>query len=278
VQRGDRVSKINGRSVENVGAAAEALRHPSPDGDHSLEFPALGEGAPFVALVPVVVPTVYGHKLVNADGSEKIGYARIGSFSPTTPRELDAAINALKADGARAIILDLRGNHGGSFLAGVEVARRLLPTGLIVTTQGQMPEVDNQVFSSASGMSAHDIRLVLLIDAETASAAEVLAAALKDNNRAKLVGMPSFGKGTIQYPLRLLTLDDADPNNKKPGRAGTVRVTIAKLVGPGGAPINGAGVTPDVFEANEANQLRTAIETALELIEAGMMRSMSMEP
>ncbi len=274
IPRGARVIRINGRAVESAGAAAEALRSPNADGYHRFDFPAAGDGEAVVALVPVIVPTVYGHKLVNPAGSEKIGYARIGSFSPTTARELDGALTALKTDGARAVILDLRGNHGGSFPASVEVARRLLPAGPIVTMQGQAPEVDNRVYSSASGMSAHDIPLVLLIDAETASAAEVLAAALKDNNRAKLVGMPSFGKGTVQYPLRLLTLDDADTGAKKPTRTGTVRVTIARLIGPRGGPINGVGITPDILEANEGFQLRVAIDTALAELQESMMRPM----
>lgn len=259
VRRGDRVSKINGRPVGSLAGAVEALRNPNADGFHSFEFPVTG-GPAVVARIPVNVPTVYGQKLVHA--GEKIGYVRIGSFSPTTPRELDDAITFLKTEGARAVVLDLRGNHGGSFLAGVEVARRLLPAGLIVTTQGQAPEVDNQVFSSASGMSAHDIPLVLLIDAETASAAEVLAAALKDNGRAKLVGMPSFGKGSVQYPLRLVALDE-DPS-KKPSKTGTVRVTIAKLISPRSGPINGIGITPDFLEPTEALQLEVAIQKAIE--------------
>jgi carboxyl-terminal processing protease len=275
IRCGDRVAKINGRPVESMASAAEALRHSNVDGNHTFEFPPTPDRLAVLALVPVTVPTVYGDKLLNAGG---IGYARIGSFSPTTPRELDVAINRLKAQGARAVVLDLRGNHGGTFLAGVEVARRLLPAGLIVTTQGQAPEVDNQVFSSASGMSAHDIKLVLLIDAETASAAEVLAAALKDNDRAKLVGMPSFGKGTVQYPLRLVTLDDTDPTSKKSEKTGTVRVTIAKLIAPHGEPINGSGVTPNVLEANEAEQLRVAIDVAIDELEKSMMRTMDPDP
>src|SRR5262249_16365386 len=146
-----------------------------------------------------------------------IGYARIGSFQPTTPHELDEAIVALKADGAEAIIFDLRGNHGGSFLAAVDTAPRLLPAGLIVKTHGAVSDVANQTFSSSTGMGAHNIPIVLLIDAETASAAEVLAAALKDNDRAKIVGIPSFGKGSVQYPMTL----------EKINKSGTVRVTIA---------------------------------------------------
>jgi C-terminal peptidase prc len=209
-----------------------------------------------------VIPTVYGTRMVP---DKPLGYARIGAFRPSTPRELDDAILALKAGGAQAVILDLRGNHGGSFLAAVETARRLLPAGVIVTTQGQVSEVANRVFSSSTGMGAHDIHIVLLIDAETASAAEVLAAALKDNNRAKLVGVPSFGKGSVQYPLRLVTLDDIDPATGKPaGKSGTVRVTIARLIAPTSGPISGAGVAPDFLEADPALQLEIAIEKAEE--------------
>jgi carboxyl-terminal processing protease len=277
LRRGDRIPKVNGRAATTLAAAAEALRHPV-DGFQQLELPPRGDNPAVIVRIPLVVPTVYGTKLVNPTAVEKIGYVRMGGFSPTTPRELDDAITFLKAEGARALILDLRGNHGGSFLAGVEVARRLLPGGLIVTTQGQAPEVNNQVFSSMSGMSAHDIPLVLLIDAETASAAEVLAAALKDNDRAKLVGMPSFGKGTVQYPLRLMTLDDVDPSGKKVTKTGTVRVTIAKLIAPRGGPINGVGVTPDFLEADYAQQFETAVEKAIEQLSISMMRRMQMLP
>ena len=117
---------------------------------------------------------------------------------------------------------------------------------------------------------------MLLIDAETASAAEVLAAALKDNNRATLVGMPSFGKGTVQYPLRLMTLDE-DSTSKKP-KNGTVRVTIAKLIAPRGSPINGVGITPHFLEADYVLQLELAVEKATELIPASMMRQMPLLP
>jgi C-terminal peptidase prc len=256
--------------VLTLAAAADALRFPGPDGFHLFEFRAGPDAEPAFARVPVLVPTVYGTRLLEP---KEIGYARIGSFAPTTPRELDAAVNQLKNEGARVIILDLRGNHGGSFLAGVDTARRLLPSGLIVTTQGQASEVNNQVFSSSSGMMAHDVKVVLLIDAETASAAEVLAAALKDNDRATLVGMPTFGKGTLQYPLRMVTLDDVDPaTGKRVPKTGTVRVTIARLIAPRSGPINGVGVVPHFLEADASLQLDVAVEKAVELLSGAMAR------
>lgn len=269
VRRGDRVVRINGQPTDAGGlvAAAQALRSPA-DGAHVLDIRGPEDDTKFQARVPTAVPSVYG---THMRPGLPVGYTRIGTFQPDTPRELDAALAALKSAGARAAVIDLRGNHGGSFLAGVETARRLLPTGVIVTTQGQAAEVANQVYSSSTGVAAHDIPLVLLIDAETASAAEVLAAALKDNGRATLVGMPTFGKGTVQYPLRLVTLDETDPaTGRKVSKTGTVRVTIARLVAPTSGPISGVGVGPHVVEPNPDLQLELAAEKAEELSTGAM--------
>lgn len=265
LKRGDRITRLNGREMAGSGlaGAAAALRNPAK-GVHQLDIRGAGDDAKFQVDIPAVIPTVYGTRM---EPGKPVGYARIGGFQPSTPRELDDAVAALKANGAQAIVLDLRGNHGGSFLAAVETARRLLPAGIIVTTQGQVSEVANQVFSSSSGMGAHDIHLVLLIDAETASAAEVLAAALKDNDRAKVVGVPSFGKGSVQYPLRLVTLDEIDPaTGRGAGKGGTVRVTIARLVAPTSGPISGAGVAPDFPEADPQRQRELAVEKAEERV------------
>ncbi len=140
-----------------------------------------------------------------------------------------------------------------------------------MTTQGQLNEVANQPFSSDSGMTAHDLPVVVLINSETASAAEVLAAALKDNNRATLIGMPTFGKGAIQYPLKLVSLDEFDDQGKpRTNRSGTVRLTIAKLIAPSGSPINGVGISPHILEANPDRQLELAKEKVQELISSAM--------
>jgi C-terminal peptidase prc len=222
--------------------------------------------------LPLAVPTVFGgHMISSADG---IGYVRIGEFQPATPGELSDAVGLLKSQGLRALIVDLRGNHGGSFSAGVEVARRLLPAGLIVTTQGQLGQVAGQVFSSDSGSNALDVPLLVLIDAETASAAEVVAVALRDNNRAVLVGMPTFGKGTIQYPLRLSSADTTSPQP----RSGTVRLTIARLIAPRGSPINGVGIAPHFVESDPVRQLDLAVERALDLLDPMMPDSPVLVP
>jgi C-terminal peptidase prc len=267
LRRGDRIAAVNGRPMDRAtpDRVADALREHA-DGYQELELtPADPGSTPAIVRLPSAVPTIYGATVMNS--REGIGYVRVGNFGPTTPRELDDAINSLKFRGVRVLILDLRGNTGGSFLAAIETTKRLLPAGLIVTTRGQLAEVANVPFSSDSGMTAHDLPAVLLIDAETASAAEILAAALKDHNRATLVGMPTFGKGAIQYPLRLDSLDDKDDDgNPRTNRSGTVRLTIARLIGPRGGVINGVGVEPHFAEPDPARQLELALEKAVELL------------
>jgi C-terminal peptidase prc len=261
IRRGSRVLRVNSRSVEAAGPAAlaEALRA-TVAGAFELELAAGPDHGPLTVMLPLVVPTVYGVRLV--EGRDEIGYVRIGGFGPTTLRELDDAVTSLTAQGARVLVLDLRANAGGQFSAGVEVARRFLPTGLIVTTHGQLPEVNGRVYSSDSGSAALRVPLVVLIDGETASAAEVVAAALKDHNRAVLVGTPSFGKGAVQYPLQLTALDDID---RPGGRSGGVRVTIAKLTTRTG-PIDRAGVVPHITVADPKRQLELAVERAAALL------------
>lgn len=251
LRRGDRIARVNGRSMlQGPPDLADALR--SPDGMfHSLELVAAGTGMLSELRVPVVAPTVFGGRMVS--GRDGVGYLRVAEFQPTTPREIVEALACLKEQGMRSLVLDVRGNPGGSFLAGVETARRFLPAGAaIVTTHGQHPQVAGQTFSSASGMAALDLPLVLLIDADTASAAEVLAAALRDNQRAFLVGTATFGKGTLQFPLKL-------------SGPGSVRVTIARLVAPSG-PLS-AGVVPHLPEADPHRQLELAADRAAELLQ-----------
>jgi C-terminal peptidase prc len=268
LKKGDRIAKLNGRMMDMATPAlvADALRTPAIDGFHEVVLaPYSTDSTP--VMLPVVVPTVYGEEVVRM--KDGVGYIRVGSFSTTTPRELDECIARLKVRGARTLVLDLRGNMGGSFVGGVETAKRFIPAGLIVTTQGQLGQVDNKPFSSDSGMSAHDIPVVVLVDVETASAAEVLAIALQEHNRATLVGMPTFGKGAIQYPLRLDSLDDKDEHGKpRTNKTGGVRLTIAKLLSPRGNAINGVGVTPDIIEADPDRQLKLGLDKATELMPA----------
>ena len=261
VTKGIGILKVNGRRITGPAVLDAALQSPV-GGIVELELSEAARPEETVVRLPLQLPTVWHRVVGSKDG---IGYIRIGEFQATTPRDLDLALNALRMQDVRSIVLDLRGNRGGSFTAAVEVAKRFLPAGLIVTTQGQVGEVADRVFSSDFGMRANELPLVVLIDSETASAAEVVAAAIRDNQqrqgRAVLVGMPTFGKGTIQYPLKLAAGEDSD------GKSGTVRVTIARLIAPNGTAINGTGITPEFLVPDAARQWEVAIERAIEMLQ-----------
>jgi carboxyl-terminal processing protease len=266
LRKGDRITRVNGREpvAGNPAALAEAVRAFGMLG-HELEVVASDPAeVPTLVHLPVPVPTVYGVETVSTPNG--VGYLRVGAFRESTPRELDEWVYHLKGHpaGLRVLILDFRGNTGGLFTAGIEVAQRFLPAGIIVTTQGQSPEFADRVFSSDSGLSAFDIPVVLLIDTRTMSAAEAVAAAWKDHERAILVGLPTFGKGVVQSPIRLTAADG--PGGQQ---SGVLILTVASMFGPRGGPINGAGVAPHVLESDPNRQLDLAISKAVELLTSG---------
>jgi carboxyl-terminal processing protease len=206
------------------------------------------------------------------DTKEGVGYLRLAAFKDRTASELDDAILELKNRGMKALVIDLRGNPGGLFTSALNVARRFVSGGPLVSTDGQLPDFAARLFGSDSGMSAHDFPVVLLVDTKTMSAAEILAASLKDTQRATLVGLPTFGKGLIQGTLRLHALD-ADPDAHK---SGLLVLSVGTVSSPLGGLLNGRGVSPNVVEANPERQLELAIEKAVELL--AMPRPMPLMP
>jgi carboxyl-terminal processing protease len=180
-----------------------------------------------------------------------VGYLRLANFQKTTPQEMESALLSLRSRGLRVLVLDLRGNPGGLFPAAVQVADRFLPPGVIVTTtQGQMRGVNKQYFAQ-SPLAAIDVPLIVLVDGDTASAAEVVAGALKDNQRALLVGQTTYGKGSIQslVPLQV---------------GGGIRLTLARFYTPQGQPFAGVGVAPHLVEPRRDSMRDYQLELALE--------------
>ena len=204
-------------------------------------------------------------------------YLRITNFHAGTPEEVADAVKPFgMARQAGAIVLDLRGNSGGSFTAAVKTAELFLPGGIIVTAQGPHEEV-NKVYTSFSGANASHLPMVVLVDGDTASAAEVLAVALRDNGRAKLIGTATFGKGSVQNVVAFTTAEEIDPDSGKPRPRAAVRITLARLLGPTGAPISG-GVTPDQMIADRDRQEELAMEQARSLARSHHRMGMSPMP
>jgi carboxyl-terminal processing protease len=253
---GDRIVRINGRRVTDGTTLLESLRFPMA-GEHEIEIASDLSMMGMPVQLPTPLPTVQASVLSAKDG---IGYVKLTGFLESTPLELDAALGRLKEQGIRSLVLDLRGNAGGQFLAGVRVAERFLPAGIIAATEGQAPEFAGRVFSSDTGMMAFDLPLAVLIDTRTMSAAEVVASALKDQQRALVIGMPTFGKGVIQHPFKLAAADGPNARGVHKLRSGTLVLTIARILTARGTALHGQGVIPDLVEADAARQLALALE------------------
>ncbi|MBN8726728.1 MAG: S41 family peptidase [Xanthomonadales bacterium] len=167
-------------------------------------------------------------------------YLRVSQFQADTGNQLRRRIERLAADNKaplRGAILDLRSNPGGLLTSAVEVSNLFLDAGVIVTTRGRTPESDMSFSATPGGDLLHGAPLVVLIDNGTASAAEIVAGALKDNHRALLMGRRSFGKGSVQTVLPL----DADH---------AVKITTARYYTPSGVSIQAAGIAPDIALAD----------------------------
>ncbi len=259
--KGDRLAKVNDQSMNGATPARlrDAMKAASSALGHDLELAATdSEDAGQKFRLPTPLPTVYGASLHKGN----IGYLRLAGFQNQTARELDDAIESLKARGMKALILDLRGNPGGSLSACIATAQRFLPNGIIVTTLGQSAEFSNRIFSSDAGMSAYTMPVVLLVDTKTMSSAEIFVAGLKDHSRAILVGLPTFGKGFVQSPIRLESLNTSEAQ----GKSGFLVLSVASALSPRGQPLNGVGVTPHITEVDPERQLTIAIAKAIDLI------------
>ena len=161
--------------------------------------------------------------------------------------------------------------------AAIKTAEKFLPGGIIVTAQGQLRR-GQQDYTSTAGNTATNLPMVVLVDGEAASAAEVLAVALRDNQRAKLIGTATFGKGSVQKVLAFTTAEEIDPESGKPIPRAALRITLARLIAPSGNPITGVGVTPDQLIPMRERQTEAAFEQARELARrySGGMNMMTM--
>lgn len=176
------------------------------------------------------------------------GYVRIKAFQADTGADFQKHVDALQAKGKlRGLVLDLRSNPGGLLTAAVQVADDLLDKGTIVSTRGRIPISDSE-FKATPGDRLDGAPVVVLVDAGSASASEVLAGALHDNKRARIVGSRTFGKGSVQT---VLPLDNGD----------SVKLTTARYYTPSGKSIQASGIVPDAaFQPTDKTTAPTIID------------------
>ena len=173
---------------------------------------------------------------------DHIGYVRLTEFRENSYVELHQALEKLKTEGADSLVLDLRNNPGGLLDVAVKIAEDFLPAGdTIVSTKGRHSAEDFMAKSQNARGEFLDWPMVVMINEGSASGSEIVAGALRDNKRAVLVGVKSFGKGSVQSVIPL------------PDGSG-LRLTTARYFTPSGVCINGIGITPDVvIEENKSS-------------------------
>jgi len=178
-----------------------------------------------------------------------IGYVRISTFAATTARDLRPPLERLMQAHPRGIVLDLRANPGGFLQAALEVSSEFVSGGVLLYEEHADGHRDT--FRAKPGGRATQVPVAVLVDKGSASAAEIVAGALRDRERAVLVGEQTFGKGTVQNLHQL-----ADKS--------TVRVTMARWLTPNEQPLQGVGLTPDIAVAPGAPNTDPALDRAVQ--------------
>lgn len=231
IQSGDRVLAIDGVSTTGmtVEQAANKIRG-SVGTNVNLRMGREGEKEFDLTLTRARIELETVTYRVNNEGNRKIGYIQLREFNSHAAEQMQAAIQALTKENVQAFVLDLRGNPGGLLRTSIDIARMWMDTGAIVSTvdrNGKTQEIRN------NRTSITKLPVVVLVDSNSASASEILAGALKDNQRGVVMGTQTFGKALVQS---VFSLSDGSG----------LAVTIAHYYTPNGIDISHKGVTPDV--------------------------------
>lgn len=263
----DRIVRIDSQPVDEMSPEliAQKLRG-DPGTSVVLDVATAGQMDPMpVKLVRrlVISPSVEHRVLTDMMmGAEPLGLLRISCFQESTLQEVKEAIAQLQTAGVRGLILDLRGNPGGLFHSAVQVAELFLGEGIIAYTESPLRQYSRPF--RVESMNPLLLPVVILVDRETASAAEVLAGALKEHGRAHLLGQTTFGKDSIQKTVLLKRL----PLARTPGG---VRLTVARIFSPSRHTYQ-RGIVPHDFVEPEGEAILTAARIYLQSVADMMLR------
>ncbi|AIS52954.1 carboxy-terminal-processing protease CtpA [Thermoanaerobacter kivui] len=224
IKSGDIIVEVNNKKVsgKNLDEAVSIMKGPQGT---KVTLTIMRDGKTFTKTITreiIKLETVYEDML-----PDKIGYIKITMFDQSTSNDFKSALNKLKSQGMKGLIIDLRDNPGGLLEECVNIANMLLPKGVIVTTKGR---IDSQeYYSKGPGLG---MPLAVLVNKGSASASEILAGAIKDRKAGVLVGTTTFGKGLVQT-----VVDFKDGTGLK--------YTVAKYYTPNGTNIQGKGIEPN---------------------------------
>ncbi|MDZ4768088.1 MAG: S41 family peptidase [Chloroflexota bacterium] len=234
IQNGDLLEAVNGQPIsvsQSQDAVDQLMRGEVAPGLGVEVTVRQADGTSFTRFIAfgiINVPSVIWRVLAE---DSSLGYVHILRFTARTPDEVSEALTALRADGIRALVLDLRGNTGGLLQESIDVADEFLDSGLIVRQSEPTQQTD---FTAQPGGASLDLPMVLLVNEMTASGAELVAGALRDRDRAILIGRKTYGKGTVQ---RIFALSDRS----------SLHVTSAEWFTPSERPLDAIGIEPDIL-------------------------------
>ncbi len=252
---GDQIITIDGEDMTGIDPELARQRVIGPAGTTvTLGVARKGSEEPLEFIITrakITIPSVTGEMLEN-----NIAYIDINQFGDKTTRELDAVLEELLAQNPQGIIIDLRNNPGGYLHTSIEVSSEFIEEGVIL--HEQYGDGNRDTYNALGNGRATDLPIVVLVNEGSASASEILAGALQDYGRATLVGVQSYGKGSVQQWIPL-----SEEN-------GAARVTIAKWLTPKERAIDGVGLTPEVIveltEDDIANDLDPQLDKAVEVL------------
>ncbi|MCE3027859.1 S41 family peptidase [Salinicola sp. DM10] len=232
IQPGDRIVAIDGTPTENL-TLQEAVDLMRGDPGSHIQLTILRDSEQTPRTFDLQRESIQSESVTQRELEPGYGYLRISQFQSRTGDQTREALAALTAKGPlKGLVLDLRNNPGGVLSSATEVADQFLSSGLIVYTKGRLVD-DDMRFTAHAATLAPDVPLVVLINGGSASAAEIVAGALQDQQRAVLMGTQSFGKGSVQQVLPL-------------GNGDGLKLTTARYYTPSGRSIQAEGITPDV--------------------------------
>lgn len=252
IQAGDVLKAVNGTDVSEatVSEAAQLIRTAESE-TVTLTLQREGEAEPIQVEVTrerLETETVAGKML-----DESIGYLAISEFTRLTPDQFRTVFEQLQEEGMQKLLVDLRGNPGGLLTAVCDTLRQILPEGLIVYTEDKQ---GNREEYTCDGETPLDLPMVVLVNGDTASAAEIFSGAVKDYGIGTIVGTQTYGKGIVQD---FYTLPDQS----------VVKLTVAHYYTPKGNDIHGVGIEPDVkAEQPEDSETDVQLQTAIEVLNA----------
>lgn len=230
---GDKIVKINGESTKGYTLTEAIVKMRGKNGS-SVVLTMYRRGWPKFRNISLKREEIKIRSVRSEEMEPGYGYVRLASFNENAAKDVKKAMDKLEEKGKlKGLVFDLRMNPGGLLDQAVDVSSLFIDDGVVVSTIGRDPN-QKEIRNAKKGMARKDLPLVVLVNSSTASAAEIVAAALQDHHRAMILGDTTFGKGSVQTIIDL-------------GNEMGLKLTIARYYTPNGISLQERGVVPDIF-------------------------------